>query len=34
MIRRVVVSLVLAGVAALVIQSIPEIARYLKIREM
>ena len=34
MIRRVVVSLVLAGIAALVIQSIPEIARYLKIREM
>jgi hypothetical protein len=34
MIRRVVVSLVFAGVVALLIQSLPEIARYLKIREM
>jgi hypothetical protein len=34
MIRRLFVSLLLAGVAALVIKSLPDIARYLKIREM
>jgi hypothetical protein len=34
MIRRVVLALILAVVAGLVIQSVPEIARYLKIREM
>jgi uncharacterized integral membrane protein len=34
MIRRFVVSLILAAVAGLLIQSLPEIARYLKIREM
>jgi hypothetical protein len=34
MIRRLVVSLILAAITGLVIQSLPEIARYLKIREM
>jgi hypothetical protein len=34
MIRRVMMSLILAAVAGLLIQSLPEIARYLKIREM
>jgi hypothetical protein len=34
MIRRVVVVLVLAGIAGVVIKSIPDISRYLKIREM
>jgi hypothetical protein len=34
MIRRLVVSLVLAGAAGLVIKSLPDIARYLKMREM
>jgi uncharacterized integral membrane protein len=34
MIRRLVVSLFLAAVAGLIIKSLPDIARYLKIREM
>jgi hypothetical protein len=34
MIRRLVTSAVLVLVAAIVIQSMPDIARYLKIREM
>jgi hypothetical protein len=34
MIRRVVASLLLAAVAGVVIKSLPDIARYLKIREM
>jgi len=34
MIRRVVLSIVLALLAAIVVQSLPDIARYLKIREM
>jgi hypothetical protein len=34
MIRRLFASLLLAGVAALVIKSLPDIARYLKMREM
>jgi uncharacterized integral membrane protein len=34
MIRRFVVSLLLAMVAGLVIKSLPDIARYLKMREM
>jgi hypothetical protein len=34
MIRRLFASLLLAAVAALVIKSLPDIARYLKIREM
>jgi hypothetical protein len=34
MIRRIVASLVLAAVAGLVVKSLPDIARYLKIREM
>jgi hypothetical protein len=34
MIRRAVVVLILAGVAGVVIKSIPDIARYLRIREM
>jgi hypothetical protein len=34
MIRRAVVALILAGVAGVVIKSIPDIARYLRIREM
>lgn len=34
MIRRLVMSLVLAGVAGIVVKSLPDLARYLKIREM
>jgi hypothetical protein len=34
MIRRLVASLILAGIAALVIKSLPDIARYIKMREM
>jgi hypothetical protein len=34
MIRRLVVSLAFAGVAVLVIRSMPDLARYLKMREM
>jgi hypothetical protein len=34
MIRRFVMSLVLAAVAGLVVKSLPDLARYLKIREM
>jgi hypothetical protein len=34
MIRRLVTSAVLLVVAAAVVQSIPDLARYLKIREM
>jgi hypothetical protein len=34
MIRRFVTSLILAAVVGLVIKSLPDIARYLKMREM
>jgi uncharacterized protein DUF6893 len=34
MIRRLVVSLAVAGLALLVIRSMPDVARYLKMREM
>jgi Family of unknown function (DUF6893) len=34
MIRRIIGPLLLAAVAAVVVKSIPDIARYLKIREM
>jgi hypothetical protein len=34
MIRRLVLSLALAAIAAVVVKSLPDIARYLKIREM
>ena len=34
MIRRLVMSVVLALVAGLVVKSLPDLARYLKIREM
>jgi hypothetical protein len=34
MIRRVIWSLVLAGLAGLLVSSMPDIARYLKMREM
>ena len=34
MIRRFMMSLVLAAIAGVVIRSLPDIARYLKIREM
>jgi len=34
MIRRLVASVLLALVAGLVVKSLPDIARYLKIREM
>jgi hypothetical protein len=34
MIRRFFVSLFLAGLAGLVVKSMPDIARYLKMREM
>jgi hypothetical protein len=34
MIHRFLFSLLFAAVAALVVQSLPDIARYLKIREM
>jgi len=34
MIRKFVVSLALARIAGIVVKSLPDIARYLKIREM
>ena len=34
MIRRLVMSVVLAGFAGIVVKSLPDLARYLKIREM
>jgi hypothetical protein len=34
MIRRLVVSLALAGIALLIVRSMPDLARYLKMREM
>jgi hypothetical protein len=34
MIRRVIASLLLAGLTALVIKSMPDIARYVKMRSM
>jgi hypothetical protein len=34
MIRRLVMSVLLALVAGLVVKSLPDVARYLKIREM
>jgi hypothetical protein len=34
MIRRLVLSLALALIAGIVVKSLPDIARYLKIREM
>jgi hypothetical protein len=34
MFRRMVVGAVLVGLAALVVQSLPDIARYMKIRDM
>ena len=34
MIRRLVLSLALAAIAVIVVKSLPDIARYLKIREM
>lgn len=34
MIRRFVMSLFLAGAAVLVVKSLPDLARYLKMREM
>jgi hypothetical protein len=34
MIRRLVLSIVFAVIAAVVVQSLPDIARYLKMREM
>jgi hypothetical protein len=34
MIRRAFVALILAGIAGVVVKSIPDIKRYLKIREM
>ncbi|MGH9280313.1 MAG: DUF6893 family small protein [Acidimicrobiales bacterium] len=34
MVRRLVMSLVFAAVAGIVVKSLPDIARYLKIREM
>ena len=34
MIRRLIVSLLLALVAGLIVKSLPDMARYLKIREM
>ena len=34
MIRRLVMSLLFAAIAGLVIKSLPDIARYLEIREM
>ncbi len=34
MIRRLVVSLLFAAVAGVVVKSIPDVARYLKMREM
>jgi hypothetical protein len=34
MIRRLLMSLLFAAVAGLIVKSLPDIARYLKIREM
>jgi hypothetical protein len=34
MIRRILAALILAGAAGVVISSLPDITRYLKIREM
>jgi hypothetical protein len=34
MIRRLIFSLIVAGVAGLVVKSLPDIARYRKIRDM
>lgn len=34
MIRRLLLSIVLVGIAVMVVQSLPDVARYLKIREM
>jgi hypothetical protein len=34
MIRRLVLSAALAAIAVLIVKSLPDIARYLKIREM
>jgi hypothetical protein len=34
MIRRFVLSLLLAAIAGVVVKSLPDLARYLKIREM
>jgi hypothetical protein len=34
MVRRFLLSIVFAAVAALIVSSLPDIARYLKIREM
>ncbi|MGH9086513.1 MAG: DUF6893 family small protein [Acidimicrobiales bacterium] len=34
MIRRLLTSLLLAGLAGLVIRSLPDLARYLRLREM
>ena len=34
MIRRLVLSLMLAAVAGVVVKSLPDLARYLKMREM
>jgi hypothetical protein len=34
MIRRFAISLLLAGIAGLVVKSLPDLARYLKMREM
>jgi uncharacterized protein DUF6893 len=34
MIRRLVTSLILAAVTGIIIKSLPDIARYLKMREM
>jgi hypothetical protein len=34
MIRRLILSLALAALAAVVVKSLPDIARYLKMREM
>jgi len=34
MLRRMIVSMLFVAVAALVIRSLPDVARYLKIREM
>jgi hypothetical protein len=34
MLKRMVVGAILVGLAALVVQSLPDIARYLRMREM
>jgi hypothetical protein len=34
MIRRLIMSLVFAAIAGMVVRSLPDIARYLKMREM